>query len=73
MYWNGEWGAVCNYPSISSNAAQVACRQLGFAKVIDYDSIKLLGYAVKYNCLCLNFFDLVLVPLIMLYKILRTE
>ena len=49
MYWNGEWGAVCNYPSFSSNAAQVACRQLGFEEVIKYESSTLLRYAVKYN------------------------
>lgn len=45
MYWSGEWAAVCNYPYFSRNNAQVACRQLGFEKVINYGgSLGSLGY-----------------------------
>ena len=41
VYCNGEWGTVCNN-IISYTAAQVACRQLGYRMVMDYNHLTTL-------------------------------
>ena len=36
MYLNGEWGRVCSENNISSNEANVICRQLGYDSAVSY-------------------------------------
>ena len=45
IYYNGEWGTLCNY-GWDLNDAQVVCRQLGFGAVI---SIADKAYVNKYG------------------------
>ena len=36
MYLNGEWGRVCSDNNITSDEANVICRQLGYDSAVSY-------------------------------------
>ena len=43
VFFNGVWGTVCD-DEFDVNDADVACRQLGFSRSLNFNSVGLLGY-----------------------------
>ena len=43
VFFNGEWGTVCD-DEFDVNDADVACRQLGFSRSLNFSSVGSLGY-----------------------------
>ena len=49
VYYNGQWGTVCN-DGFGSYNARTACLQLGFSSYINYGSVSSLGYIIAVKC-----------------------
>ena len=43
VFFNGVWGTVCD-DEFDVNDADVACRQLGFSRSLNFGSVGSLGY-----------------------------